>query len=85
MFLLFGTSLRDRVLTVVQFVCTACGVAAPQQVIERATRFSLFFIPLFTVGRRHSVVCTNCGTSTPLTREQAEHGLEWAERNRQVG
>lgn len=85
MFLLFGTSLRDQVLTVVHFVCTACGVAAPQHVIERATKISVFFVPLFTVGRRHSVVCTNCGSVTTLTREQAEHGLEWAEQNRQVG
>lgn len=85
MFLIFGTTRRDRVLAVVHFVCTYCGVAAPQQVIERATKISLFFIPLFTVGRRHSVVCTNCGGDTPLSRQQAENGLEWAQRNRQVG
>jgi hypothetical protein len=85
MFLIFGTTLRDRVLTVVHFVCTYCGEAAPQEVIERATKLSLFFIPLLTLGRRHSVVCTRCGSDTPLTREQAEHGLEWAARNRSVG
>ena len=60
-------------------------VHAVQHVIERASRFSLFFLPLFTVSRTYANVCSNCGGVTPLTREQATHGLEWAERNRQVG
>jgi hypothetical protein len=85
MLLIFGTTLRDRVLVVVDFVCGFCGVASSQEIIERATRISLFFIPLVTIGRRHVVVCTHCGADTPLSRQQAENGLAWARRNRQVG
>ena len=84
MLLIFGTTLRDRVLAVVSFVCEYCRTPASQEVIESATRFSVFFIPLFTVSRRYVVVCSNCGGITALTREQATHGLEWAARNRQV-
>lgn len=84
MFLIFGMAPRDRVLAVVHFVCEFCGTPAPQNVIESATRFSVFFIPLFTLSRRYSVACTNCGDATGLTREQATHGLDWAARNRQV-
>lgn len=84
MFLIFGVTPRERVLAVVAFVCEYCGVHATQQVIESASRFSIFFIPMFTVSRRHFVVCSNCGGATALTREQATHGIEWAERNRQV-
>jgi hypothetical protein len=84
MLLIFGTTLRDRILAVVSFVCEYCGTHATQDVIESATKFSLFFIPLFTVSRRYVVVCSNCGGTTALTREQATHGLEWAARNRQV-
>ncbi len=85
MFLIFGTTLRDRVLDTVRFVCTYCGVAAQQRIIESATKLSLFFIPLVTLGRRHAVVCTNCGGATPLTKDQARHGLDWAARNREIG
>jgi len=84
MFLIFGSTLRDRVLDTVRFVCTFCGVDAPQQIVESATKLSIFFIPLVTLGRRHAVFCTNCGEGTPLTREQARHGLEWAARHREV-
>ena len=84
MFLIFGTTPRERILAIVTFVCHFCNTAAPQQVIESATKFSLFFIPLFTVSRRHFNICTNCGGTTALTKDQATNGLQWAERNREV-
>ena len=84
MLVIFGTTVRDRVLDTVRFICTFCGVDAPQELVERATRLSIFFIPLLTLGRRHEVVCTRCGGATSLTKDQARHGLEWAERNREL-
>ncbi|MDO8337220.1 MAG: zinc-ribbon domain-containing protein [Microcella sp.] len=84
MLFIFGSTHRDRVLADVHFVCEHCGVAAPQQIIETATKLSLFFVPLVTLGRKHAVVCANCGAATVLTRDQAEHGLQWAERNRRM-
>jgi transcription elongation factor Elf1 len=84
MFLIFGTTLRDRVLVVVAFVCEFCGAHAQQNVVESATKVSLFFIPLFTISRRYFVTCTNCGGTTALSREQATNGIEWAARNRRV-
>lgn len=84
MFLIFGTTLRDRILAHVRFVCEYCRTDASQDVIESATKFSLFFLPLFTVGRRYLNVCTNCGGTTALTKEQATHGVEWAARHRQM-
>lgn len=84
MFLLFGTTARERIITVVTFVCHFCQQAAPQNVVESATKFSLFFVPLFTISRQHFNICTNCGGTTPLSSEQANNGIEWAERSRQV-
>jgi hypothetical protein len=84
MLLIFGTTLRNKVLVVVNFICQFCGTQANQDVIESATKVSVFFIPLFTIGRRYFVTCTNCGGTTPLTKQQATHGIEWAARNRQV-
>lgn len=84
MLLIFGTTLRNKVLVVVNFLCHFCGRHAPQNVIESATRVSVFFIPLFTIRRQYAVTCSNCGGTTPLSKEQATHGIEWAARNRQV-
>lgn len=84
MLLIFGATVRERVLSVVAFVCEYCHIQAAQDVVERATKFSFFFIPLFTLSRRYFVVCSNCGGTTALTRDQATHGIEWAVRNRQV-
>ncbi|TWX39957.1 zinc-ribbon domain-containing protein [Frigoribacterium sp. ACAM 257] len=80
MFLLFGTSVRQALLTVVVFACRFCGRTVEQQVARRSTRFTLFFVPLFTVSKRYHVQCTNCGGVTDLTREQAEHSQDRAAR-----
>ena len=78
MFLLFGTSASAVLLTTVAFACNFCGVHAPQEVLKRATRFTLFFIPLFSFGARYAVTCTNCGGTTDLTKEQADNAMAWA-------
>ena len=84
MFLLFGTTLRDKVLVTVTFICEYCRMSAAQDVYERANKFSLFLVPLFTFSRHYAVVCSNCGGTTSLTREQATNGIEWAARSRQM-
>ena len=78
MILIFGTRLYETLLVLVTFVCGHCGVNASQRVTKLANRFTLFFIPLFAVSTRYAVQCSNCATVPPLTREQAEHSLEWA-------
>ncbi len=84
MLLIFGTTLRNKVLVVVNFLCQFCGQQASQDVVESATKISVFFIPLFTIRKQYFVTCSNCGGTTPLSKEQATHGIEWAARNRQV-
>jgi hypothetical protein len=84
MFLIFGVTPRERVLTVVAFVCEHCGTHATQHVIESASRLSIFFIPLLALSRRYFVVCSNCGGTTALTKDQAMHGVEWASHHREV-
>jgi len=78
MFLLFGTRASASVAFVVAFVCGHCGVLANQHIVREDNKFTLFFIPLFSVGTSWFVECSNCGAATPLTREQANHSLEWA-------
>ncbi|WEO77051.1 zinc-ribbon domain-containing protein [Cryobacterium sp. SO2] len=78
MILLFGTRASEAVINLVLFVCGYCGVLAQQQVIKRATRFTLFFLPLFPVSTRYVNVCSRCQGSTEVTAAQARHSLDWA-------
>ena len=82
MILLFGTRAFLEPIVTVTFVCAFCGLSVPQQVYRRVNRFTLFFIPLFTVSRRHFVECSNCGGATALTEQQAHHALQWAAARR---
>lgn len=78
MILLFGTKGYEMLLTVVTFACRYCGMSVPQRVFKRATKFSLFFIPLFTVSTSHFVECSNCQGTTALSADEARHSIEWA-------
>jgi predicted RNA-binding Zn-ribbon protein involved in translation (DUF1610 family) len=85
-FLLFGTRAYLNHLATVSFACPYCGRVAPQEVLEAANRFTLFFLlPLFTLSRDYFNRCTNCGGETPLTAEQARNSQEWAASHPQAG
>ena len=79
--IIFGTTGRLTLLAVVTFVCANCNTAAAQRVIERATKFSLFFIPLFTMGRSYYVECSHCGRTTRIDRAQADRYVAFSENN----
>jgi hypothetical protein len=80
MLLIFGSTIRETLVTVVTFVCGYCRVEARQNVLKRSHRFTLFFIPLFSFSTRYVNQCTNCGAETALTPEQARNAVEWNER-----
>jgi len=85
MFLFIGVFPRERELAVVRFLCEYCRTPDEQRVVEVGSRLWLFFIPLFTFSRRYFLVCSNCGGTTELTREQARNADDWVARNRQPG
>jgi hypothetical protein len=80
--LIFGTRAYDFVIVLVTFECPHCAVTAPQSVYRQATKVTFFFIPLFTISTSYYVECSNCATNTPLTKEQADHSMEWAASRR---
>lgn len=70
MFLLFGlkTALRDqpgRMAT-----CQYCGRFVHHHLQERATKFTLFFIPVLTTSKTFNITCTNCRQSTTVKSRQ---------------
>jgi len=61
MFLLFGVRSKDHVIGTRTMTCEICRWEAPQQMIRRTTRFTLFFVPLFPVKpASHYLVCGHC-------------------------
>jgi hypothetical protein len=74
--LLFGvrTTLRDlpgRMAT-----CQYCGRFVHHHLQERANKFTLFFIPVFTTSKTFNITCTNCGQSSSIKPRQAKT-LAW--------
>ena len=64
MFLLFGlkTTLKDRPGRAA--TCQYCRQLAHHHLQERATRITLFFIPVFTTSRAYQITCSNCGQAS---------------------
>lgn len=78
MFLLFGLSTRERVRAQQQMACEVCGWTAAQSLLERRTRFTLFFVPLFPVKpSRYLLVCGHCrrvrDVDSRVAAELADH------------
>jgi uncharacterized Zn finger protein len=70
--LIIGFGVRETLLSILVFVCETCGNRAPHQLSKQSRRFSLFFIPLFSVGTKYLDSCTACGRVVEVSREQAE-------------
>lgn len=78
MLLIFGTRSVEDVLRVVVFACRFCGARDEQRVLRSRNKISLFFVPLFTVSTRYLLECSNCGTVSPIEKDEAEGTVRWA-------
>lgn len=72
MIVLFGTKAYREVLAVVTLICQFCGNPAAQRIEKVVTKFTLFFIPTFTVSTRHTMQCAACGQTSTLDKAAAE-------------
>ncbi|MCG2624095.1 zinc ribbon domain-containing protein [Arthrobacter sp. I2-34] len=70
MFLLFGlkTTLRDLPGRMATF--QYCGQFVQHHLQERATKLTLFFIPVFTTSKAFNITCTNCGQGSTIKSRQ---------------
>ncbi|TKV29167.1 zinc-ribbon domain-containing protein [Arthrobacter sp. NamB2] len=67
MFFLFGLTTRENLRFTRSATCRYCSMHAPQQVIERKTKLSVFFIPLLTLKKTRLQVCTHCGGTSRIS------------------
>lgn len=79
MIILFGFRTSVAVLRMLSLVCHACGVQDRRPVAhplrEHRTKFTLFFIPVFTTSVRYETQCTRCGVTTALSKPDADRML----------
>lgn len=79
MFILFGVRSKARTLAMVTFLCTTSQQPAAHRLSQHTRWFTLFFIPVFPIGRRYVLTCSACGQSSKLTRQQADEIVARAE------
>jgi hypothetical protein len=70
--LIIGFGVTEVLLSTLVFTCKACGNHAPHQLTKQSRKFSLFFIPLLSVGTKYLDSCTACGRIIEVSKEQAE-------------
>ena len=70
MFILFGFSTKVTELPSRAATCQYCGAFAQHYLEERATRFTLFFIPVFTTSRSYRITCSNCGIVSSISSRE---------------
>lgn len=78
MLVIFGFKNSARNLGLAQATCPRCGHRAAQRVDRRKRAFSVFFIPIIPLGSSYEATCTACGTTTRISRDQAEQILAGA-------
>ena len=76
MLLIFGlkTVLNDRPGRAA--TCQYCRQFVHHHLQERATKFTLFFIPVFTTSKTYRITCSNCGQNTAVNSRQKK-ALIW--------
>jgi hypothetical protein len=70
--LIIGFGVTEVLLSTLVFTCETCGSHVAHQLTEQNRKFSLFFIPLFSVGAKYFDSCTACGRIIEVSKEQAE-------------
>jgi zinc-ribbon family len=72
MLLLFGLRTRDHLIATRVMPCEVCGYSAPQALVQRTTKFTLFFVPLFPVRPSRSYLeCGHCRAFRPVDSDVA--------------
>ena len=70
--LIIGVGVTEVLLSTLVFTCETCGSNAAHQLTKQNRKFSLFFIPLFSVSTKYLDRCTACGRIIEVSKEQAE-------------
>ena len=72
---LFGINNKEKYLGNIEFKCTGC-LSDKVRLIETATNFHIFFIPIFSWNKRHMAICEKCGSTYIIKESSVKNVLE---------
>jgi hypothetical protein len=70
MLLLFGLKTVLRTMPGRAATCQSCQRFVHHHLEERATKFTLFFMPVFTTSRSYRITCSNCEWTSAISSRQ---------------
>ena len=70
--LIIGFGVTEALLATLVLPCETCGNHAAHQLTRQSRKFSLFFIPLFSIGTKYLDTCTACGRIIEVNKDHAE-------------
>lgn len=70
--LIYGWKTYVQVLAVLRLVCGQCGNASEHVLRKLTTKFTLFWIPLFPINKKHMLFCPACQHEQRLDGAQAK-------------
>jgi transcription elongation factor Elf1 len=59
--LIWGTRWSAITLGQLAYTCSRCGKTTVHSAIIRKGKFTLFFIPIFPIGKQYLIACNLCG------------------------
>ncbi|WP_457963308.1 zinc ribbon domain-containing protein [Arthrobacter sp. D1-29] len=70
MLLIFGLSTKLKALPPRPATCQYCRSFVQHYLEERATKLTIFFIPVLTTSRKYGITCSNCGQHSIINKRQ---------------
>ncbi len=70
--IIYGMRYRNNVMGQTQQLCKKCQQTTNHAVVRTKVIMTLFFVPLFPIGKRTSARCANCGRQEKMNNKQAD-------------
>ncbi|NIH82843.1 zinc-ribbon domain-containing protein [Amycolatopsis viridis] len=70
--IIYGWRKSVQDLATATYLCGNCQNPSAHALRRAVTKFTLFFIPLFPISSRYFTVCTFCGMTNKLTKQEAQ-------------
>ncbi|MDQ0377698.1 zinc-ribbon domain-containing protein [Amycolatopsis thermophila] len=70
--IIYGWRRSVQELATATYLCGNCHNPSAHALRRAVTKFTLFFIPLFPISSKYFTVCTFCGMTNKLTKDEAK-------------
>ena len=71
MLVIFGIKRYVERLAVLTLTCPNCGTTSAHPLDRDYGKFTLFFIPIFTIRSRYETQCSHCGYVARVAKQRA--------------